>query len=77
MILSGCIAFLWTFTPTAVLLISFWAFTSVFHQPLTVSIAFTSISLFTQLQWALQDLPSQITAWLRGAQSNFLAEALI
>ncbi|PLW40557.1 hypothetical protein PCANC_16781 [Puccinia coronata f. sp. avenae] len=79
MILSGCIAFLWTFTPTAVLLISFWAFTSVFHQPLTVSIAFTSISLFTQLQWALQDLPSQITAWLRalvsvGRIEKFLSE---
>ncbi|WAQ92564.1 hypothetical protein PtA15_17A45 [Puccinia triticina] len=79
MILSAIISFIWIFVPTAVLLISFWAFTSVFHQPLTVSIAFTSISLFTQLQWALQELPNQITAWLRALVSvrrieKFLAE---
>jgi len=69
MILSAIISFIWIFVPTAVLLISFWAFTSVFHQPLTVSIAFTSISLFTQLQWALQELPNQITSWLRALVS--------
>ncbi|KAA1107610.1 hypothetical protein PGT21_019897 [Puccinia graminis f. sp. tritici] len=79
MILSAIISFIWIFVPTAVLLISFWAFTSVFHQPLTVSIAFTSISLFTQLQWALQELPNQITSWLRALVSvkrieKFLAE---
>ncbi|KAI7934963.1 hypothetical protein MJO29_016226 [Puccinia striiformis f. sp. tritici] len=79
MILSAIISFIWIFVPTAVLLISFWAFTSVFNQPLTVSIAFTSISLFTQLQWALQELPNQITSWLRALVSvrrieKFLAE---
>lgn len=65
MILSAIISFIWIWVPTAVLLISFWGFTAVFHQPLTVSIAFTSISLFSQLQWALLALPNQLTSWLR------------
>ncbi|MBW0461807.1 hypothetical protein O181_001522 [Austropuccinia psidii MF-1] len=79
MILFAIISFVWIWVPTAVLLVSFWAFTSVFHQSLTVSIAFTSISLFSTLQWALQELPNQITSWLKAFVSirrieDFLSE---
>ncbi|KAG0148468.1 hypothetical protein CROQUDRAFT_105709 [Cronartium quercuum f. sp. fusiforme G11] len=79
MILSAFISFIWIWVPTAVLLVSFWSLTTLFGQPLTVSIAFTSISLFSQLQSALRDLPKQITSWLRAYVSvkrieDFLAE---
>lgn len=79
MILSTVISFIWIWVPTAILLVSFWSLTSLFGRPLTVSIAFTSISLFSQLQGALRALPNQITSWLRAYVSvkrieDFLAE---
>ncbi|EGG07028.1 uncharacterized protein MELLADRAFT_85900 [Melampsora larici-populina 98AG31] len=79
MILSTVISFIWIWVPTAILLVSFWSLTSFFGRPLTVSIAFTSISLFSQLQGALRALPNQITSWLRAYVSvkrieDFLSE---
>lgn len=65
--------------PSAVLLVSFWAFTVLQGRPLTVSNAFVSISLFSSLQGTLRMLPAQITEWLRAMISvrrieRFLAE---
>ncbi|KAH9820759.1 P-loop containing nucleoside triphosphate hydrolase protein [Melampsora americana] len=79
MLLSTVISFIWIWVPTAILLVSFWSLTTLFGRPLTVSIAFTSISLFAQLQGALRALPNQITSWLRAYVSvkrieDFLAE---
>lgn len=76
MILSGLISFIWIWVPTAVLLVSFWSLTSLFGRPLTVSIAFTSISLFAQLQGALRALPGQITSWLKGTTSSVISLSL-
>ncbi|KAF8306061.1 hypothetical protein DL93DRAFT_2150580 [Clavulina sp. PMI_390] len=63
-ILASIIAFLWTWIPSAVVLAAFSAYTLLAGEPLTVSKAFVSIEIFSQLQGPMADLPNQIFALL-------------
>ncbi|KAG6813216.1 hypothetical protein H0H92_013103 [Tricholoma furcatifolium] len=58
------ISFIWTWMPSATALTSFFCYTFIAGQPLTVSTAFTSIALFSQLQEPMTALPEQIFALL-------------
>ncbi|KAF8154768.1 multidrug resistance-associated ABC transporter [Crassisporium funariophilum] len=48
---------IWNGSPILVTLVSFWHFTIVRQQPLTPSIAFTSIIVFNEMKFALSALP--------------------
>ena len=52
--------------PSATALTTFLCYTLISGQPLTVSKAFTSLALFSQLQFPLGMLPGQIFAILHG-----------
>ena len=52
--------------PSATALTSFMCYTLIFGQRLTVSKAFTSIALFSQLQGPMVQLPGQFFAMLHG-----------
>ena len=52
--------------PSATALTSFMCYTLISGQRLTVSKAFTSIALFSQLQAPMVALPGQFFAMLRG-----------
>ena len=55
-----------TWLPSATALTSFTCYTLISGQPLTVSKAFTSIALFSQLQHPMVQLPGQFFAMLHG-----------
>ncbi|KAG6919005.1 hypothetical protein DXG01_009715 [Tephrocybe rancida] len=57
-------SFIWTWMPSATALVSFFCYTFIAGQRLTVSKAFTSIALFSQLQEPMTALPEQIFAML-------------
>ncbi|CAE6506129.1 unnamed protein product [Rhizoctonia solani] len=63
-ICSVLIAFIWTWVPSAVILVAFTSYTLLAKEPLTVSRAFTAIELFSQLQGPMSQLPQQIFALL-------------
>ncbi|KAF9450615.1 P-loop containing nucleoside triphosphate hydrolase protein [Macrolepiota fuliginosa MF-IS2] len=48
---------IWNGTPILVTLVSFWHYAIVRQQPLTPSIAFTSIMVFSEMKFALSVLP--------------------
>lgn len=52
--------------PSATALISFLCYTLIAGERLTVSKAFTSIALFSQLQTPMVALPGQVFAMLQG-----------
>lgn len=58
--------------PSATALVSFLCYTLIAGQPLTVSKAFTSIALFSQLQGAMMAVPSEIMAMLNGVLTSYL-----
>ncbi|KAG8695770.1 hypothetical protein FRC09_008943 [Ceratobasidium sp. 395] len=73
------IAFIWTWVPSAVVLVAFTSYTLLAKEPLTVSRAFTAIEVFSQLQGPMAQLPQQIFALLHAYVSMqriqaFLAE---
>lgn len=64
--------------PSATALVSFLCYTLIAGQPLTVSKAFTSIALFSQLQGAMMAVPSEIMAMLNGMFSiSFEGQCLL
>jgi hypothetical protein len=65
-ICSVFIAFIWTWVPSAVVLVAFTSYTLLAKEPLTVSRAFTAIEIFSQLQGPMSELPQQIFALLSG-----------
>lgn len=70
-------AFIFTWIPSATALFAFLCYTLIAGERLTVSKAFTSIALFTQLQGPMSALPLQIFAWLYGMYlSTFLQVSL-
>ncbi|KAF8609489.1 P-loop containing nucleoside triphosphate hydrolase protein [Ceratobasidium sp. AG-I] len=78
-ICSVLIAFIWTWVPSAVVLVAFTSYTLLAKEPLTVSRAFTAIEVFSQLQGPMAQLPQQIFALLHAYVSMqriqaFLAE---
>ncbi|KAG8934657.1 hypothetical protein FRC02_009484 [Tulasnella sp. 418] len=78
-VVDTIISFIWTWIPSAVILVSFLSYTVLAEQRLTVSKAFTSIEVFSQLQGPMTELPGQIFALLHAFVSmrrmeQFLAE---
>ncbi|KAI8387430.1 P-loop containing nucleoside triphosphate hydrolase protein [Blakeslea trispora] len=56
--LSGVMfSFIWQGSPILVTLVSFWSFTKLEGQQLTAPIAFTAITVFNELRFALNVLP--------------------
>ncbi|KAF9469837.1 P-loop containing nucleoside triphosphate hydrolase protein [Collybia nuda] len=63
-IVDTAISFIWTWIPSATALTSFLCYTLIAGERLTVSKAFTSIALFSQLQEPMTALPGQFFAML-------------
>ncbi|CAO3698324.1 unnamed protein product [Rhizopus stolonifer] len=64
--LSGVLFTLtWQGAPILVTLLSFWSFTKLEGKELTAPIAFTSISVFNELRFALNVLPEVFIEWLQ------------
>ncbi|KAF9548180.1 multidrug resistance-associated ABC transporter [Agrocybe pediades] len=57
---------IWNGSPILVTLVSFWHFAIVRQQPLTPSIAFTSILVFSEMKFALSALPETFINMLQG-----------
>ncbi|GLB35831.1 putative ABC transporter transmembrane region [Lyophyllum shimeji] len=71
------ISFIWTWIPSATALTSFFCYTFIAGERLTVSKAFTSIALFSQLQEPMTALPGQIFAMLHAYVSMQRIEAFL
>ncbi|KAJ7786610.1 pleiotropic drug resistance ABC transporter [Mycena metata] len=71
------ISFIWTWIPSATALTSFFCYTLIAGQRLTVSKAFTSLALFTQLQEPMTALPGQFFAMLHAYVSMQRIEAFL
>ncbi|KZO97554.1 multidrug resistance-associated ABC transporter [Calocera viscosa TUFC12733] len=56
-IIETAFTFIWLASPVLVTLVSFWHFAVIRQQILTPSIAFTSVSVFNELRFALSALP--------------------
>ncbi|THH32259.1 hypothetical protein EUX98_g1936 [Antrodiella citrinella] len=63
-VVSTLISFIWIWIPSATALSCFLCYTYVAGQKLTVSKAFTSVALFSQLQEPMSLLPQQVFALL-------------
>ncbi|KAF8236776.1 pleiotropic drug resistance ABC transporter [Tricholoma matsutake] len=79
-IVDTLISFIWTWIPSATALTSFFCYTLIAKERLTVSKAFTSIALFSQLQEPMTALPGQFFAMLHAYVSmqrieEFLSES--
>ncbi|KAI0338006.1 ATP-binding cassette transporter [Trametopsis cervina] len=60
---------IWNGSPILVTLVSFWHFAVVRGQPLSPSIAFTSISVFEEMKFALNALPETLINMLQSLVS--------
>ncbi|TFK48986.1 P-loop containing nucleoside triphosphate hydrolase protein [Heliocybe sulcata] len=60
---------IWNGSPILVTLVSFWHFAVIRGQTLTPSIAFTSITIFTEMKFALNALPETLINMLQSAVS--------
>ncbi|KAI0806225.1 multidrug resistance-associated ABC transporter [Irpex lacteus] len=60
---------IWNGSPILVTLVAFWHFSIIRGQTLTPSIAFTSISIFEELKFALNALPETLINMLQGLVS--------
>ncbi|KAI0355834.1 multidrug resistance-associated ABC transporter [Trametes cingulata] len=60
---------IWNGSPILVTLVSFWHFTVIRKQVLTPSVAFTSISVFNEMKFALNALPETLINMLQCAVS--------
>ncbi|OSX61133.1 hypothetical protein POSPLADRAFT_1074834 [Postia placenta MAD-698-R-SB12] len=60
---------IWNASPILVTLVSFWHFTVIRKQVLTPSIAFTSISVFNEMKFALNALPETFINMLQSVVS--------
>ncbi|TFK77428.1 P-loop containing nucleoside triphosphate hydrolase protein [Pluteus cervinus] len=63
-IVNTLISFIWTWLLSATALVSFFCYTWIAGERLTVSKAFTAVALFSQLQGPMTALPGQIFALL-------------
>ncbi|KAG9019050.1 hypothetical protein FRB90_007006 [Tulasnella sp. 427] len=61
--------FIWEGSPILVTLVSFWHFAVIRGMPLTPSIAFTSLSVFNELKFALNTLPETFINMLQSLVS--------
>ncbi|ORZ17379.1 P-loop containing nucleoside triphosphate hydrolase protein [Absidia repens] len=57
--------FLWQGSPILVTVVSFWSFTKLEGKDLTAPIAFTAITVFNELRFALNVLPEVFIEWLQ------------
>ncbi|KAH8100998.1 P-loop containing nucleoside triphosphate hydrolase protein [Cristinia sonorae] len=64
-IVSTLISFIWIWIPSATALSCFLCYTLIAKEKLTVSKAFTSVALFSQLQGPMTRLPDEVFAYLR------------
>ncbi|KAJ7170194.1 pleiotropic drug resistance ABC transporter [Mycena filopes] len=71
------ISFIWTWIPSATALTSFLCYTLIAGERLTVSKAFTSLALFSQLQEPMTALPGQFFAMLHAYVSMQRIEAFL
>ncbi|KAJ7070796.1 P-loop containing nucleoside triphosphate hydrolase protein [Mycena amicta] len=71
------ISFIWTWIPSATALSSFLCYTLIAGERLTVSKAFTSLALFSQLQEPMTALPGQFFAMLHAYVSMQRIEAFL
>ncbi|KAJ7751195.1 P-loop containing nucleoside triphosphate hydrolase protein [Mycena maculata] len=76
-IVDTIISFIWTWIPSATALTSFLCYTLIAGQRLTVSKAFTSLALFSQLQEPMTALPGQFFALLHAYVSMQRIEAFL
>ncbi|KAF7728803.1 hypothetical protein EC973_005429, partial [Apophysomyces ossiformis] len=61
--------FLWDSSPILVTVVSFWSYTKIAEQQLTASVAFTSIAIFNELQFALNTLPETVVEFVQALSS--------
>ncbi|KAJ3575801.1 hypothetical protein NP233_g845 [Leucocoprinus birnbaumii] len=78
-IVEAIVGFIWIWIPSATALVAFLCYTLIEGQKLTVSKAFTALSLFSYLQGPMAALPGQIEAFLTAYVSmqrieSFLSE---
>ncbi|CAL1717117.1 unnamed protein product [Somion occarium] len=76
-IVNTLISFIWTWIPSATALSSFLCYTMIAREQLTVSKAFTSVALFSQLQEPMTALPAQFFALLHAYVSMQRIEAFL
>lgn len=57
--------FIWGASPIACVLVSFFVYVKVMGQPLTPSIAFTSLAVFHELEYAINVLPDTFISALQ------------
>ncbi|KAJ7193321.1 pleiotropic drug resistance ABC transporter [Mycena pura] len=76
-VVATAIAFIWTWIPSATALAAFLCYTLIAGERLTVSKAFTSLALFSQLQEPMTALPGQIFALLHAYVSMQRIEAFL
>ncbi|XP_006460356.1 hypothetical protein AGABI2DRAFT_203369 [Agaricus bisporus var. bisporus H97] len=76
-ILEAVMSFIWIWTPSATSLLAFLCYTLVEGQRLTVSKAFTALSLFSYLQGPMAALPGQIEALIKAYVSMQRIEAFL
>ncbi|CAD6893903.1 unnamed protein product [Tilletia controversa] len=61
-LLDACSEFLFFLSPMLVIVTAFTCYTVVFHQKLTPSTAFTSLSVLQELRWAITQLPDTLSS---------------
>ncbi|KAF7311117.1 P-loop containing nucleoside triphosphate hydrolase protein [Mycena chlorophos] len=76
-VVDTVISFIWTWIPSATALSSFLCYTLLAGERLTVSKAFTSLALFSQLQEPMTALPGQFFAMLNAYVSMQRIEAFL
>ncbi|KIM47463.1 hypothetical protein M413DRAFT_22125 [Hebeloma cylindrosporum] len=76
-IVDTLISFIWVWIPSAMALSSFLCYTLIAGERLTVSKAFTSVALFSQLQTPMVALPGQFFAMLHAYVSMQRIEAFL
>jgi ABC-type bacteriocin/lantibiotic exporter with double-glycine peptidase domain len=73
---------IWSTSPITCVLVSFFVYTKIMHQSLTPSIAFTSLAVFHELEYAINVLPDTFISALQCFVSikrirRFLAHLLV
>ncbi|EPQ60440.1 pleiotropic drug resistance ABC transporter [Gloeophyllum trabeum ATCC 11539] len=76
-VVNTAIAFIWTWIPSATMLSAFLCYTLFAGQRLTVSKAFTSMALFSQLQEPMTSLPAQFFGFLHAYVSMQRIQAFL
>jgi ABC-type multidrug transport system ATPase subunit len=77
--LKQVLGFVWMLSPGFVVVVSFWAYSNIYKNTVTIPMAFTAISLFGNLSGPLSSIPTVVIYILQAVVSakrisNFLAE---